>query len=70
MTDQNTFEVDFKASEYPEFTTPRDSMISVDFGSLSAQEQETQRNDWKTDLGTIHILRMHINGPFGHAPSP
>ena len=53
MTDQNTFEVDFKASDFPEFTSPRDSIISNDFGSLSTQEQETQRDDWKTELGTI-----------------
>ena len=61
MTDQNTFEVDFKASDYPEFTSPRDSMISGDFGSLSAQEQETQRDDWKTDLGTVYIFGQKVH---------
>jgi len=71
MTDQNTFEVDFKASDYPEFTSPKDSMISGDFGSLSAQEQETQRDDWKTDLGKteeeIITLRNVLASKEAHA---
>ena len=58
MTDQNTFEVDFKSSDFPEFTSPRDSIISGDFETLSAQEQETQRDDWKTELGTVYILEQ------------
>jgi hypothetical protein len=71
MNDQNTFEVDFKASDYPEFTSSKDSMISGDFGSLSAQEQETQRDDWKTDLGKteeeIITLRNVLASKEAHA---
>merc|ERR1712037_449236 len=65
------FEVDFKASDFPEFTSPRDSIISNDFGSLSTQEQETQRDDWKTELGKteeeITTLRNVLASKEAHA---
>ena len=39
--EQTTFEVDFKASDYPDFTSSKDypniQQISGDFGTLSAQ---------------------------------
>merc|ERR1712020_752455 len=31
-------------------TSPTDSVIAGDFGSLSAQEQERQRDEWKAEL--------------------
>merc|ERR1711981_1072842 len=41
------------ASSYPalDATSPTDSVIAGDFGSLSAQEQERQRDEWKAELG-------------------
>ena len=40
-------------SSYPalDATSPTDSVIAGDFGSLSAQEQERQRDEWKAELG-------------------
>ena len=39
-------------SSYPalDATSPTDSVIAGDFGSLSAQEQERQRDEWKAEL--------------------
>ena len=39
-------------SSYPalDATSPTDSVIAGDFGSLSAQEQERQRDGWKAEL--------------------
>ena len=31
-------------------TSPTDSVIQGDFGSLSAAEQERQRDEWKAEL--------------------
>ena len=33
-----------------EVTSPTDSVIQGDFGSLSAAEQERQRDEWKAEL--------------------
>ena len=40
-------------SSYPalDATSPTDSVIQGDFGTLSAQEQERQRDEWKAELG-------------------
>jgi hypothetical protein len=40
------------ASSYPELdaTSPTDSVIQGDFGTLSAEEQEHQRDEWKAEL--------------------
>ena len=39
-------------SSYPalDATSPTDSVIQGDFGTLSAQEQERQRDEWKAEL--------------------
>ena len=39
-------------SSYPalDATSPTDSVIAGDFGTLSAQEQERQRDEWKAEL--------------------
>ena len=39
-------------SSYPalDASSPTDSVIAGDFGSLSAQEQERQRDEWKAEL--------------------
>ena len=39
-------------------TSSSNSIISGDFETLSAQEQETQRDDWKTELGTVYIFEQ------------
>ncbi|CAB4066814.1 unnamed protein product [Lepeophtheirus salmonis] len=35
---------------YPDLASPTDSVIAGDFVSLSPQEQERQRSEWKTQL--------------------
>ena len=43
---------DAPPSSYPDLdaTSPTDSVIAGDFGSLSAAEQERQRDEWKSEL--------------------
>ncbi len=49
-------------SSYPDLASPTDSVIAGDFGSLSAAEQERQRDEWKAELAKteeeIHTLRQ------------
>ncbi len=49
-------------SSYPDLASPTDSVIAGDFGSLSAAEQERQRDEWKAELTKteeeIHTLRQ------------
>ncbi len=35
---------------YPVLTSPTDSVIAGDFGAMSAEEQERQRDEWKAEL--------------------
>ncbi len=35
---------------YPDLTSPTDSVIAGDFGAMSAEEQERQRDEWKAEL--------------------
>lgn len=37
-------------SSYPDLASPTDSVIAGDFGTLSAEEQEKQREEWKAEL--------------------
>merc|ERR1712141_983839 len=61
------------ASSYPalDATSPTDSVIAGDFGSLSAQEQERQRDEWKAELGKteeeIITLRQVLASKEAHA---
>ncbi len=52
-------------SSYPDLASPTDSVIAGDFGSLSAAEQERQRDEWKAELAKteeeIHTLRQVRN---------
>merc|ERR1712045_244246 len=52
-------------------TSPTDSVIAGDFGSLSAQEQERQRDEWKAELGKteeeIITLRQVLASKEAHA---
>ena len=49
-------------TSYPDLASPTDSVIAGDFGSLSAAEQERQRDEWKAELAKteeeIHTLRQ------------
>merc|ERR1712001_26919 len=60
-------------SSYPalDATSPTDSVIAGDFGSLSAQEQERQRDEWKAELGKteeeIITLRQVLASKEAHA---
>ena len=35
---------------YPDLTSPTDSVIEGEFGAMSAEEQEKQREEWKQEL--------------------
>merc|ERR1712045_482177 len=52
-------------------TSPTDSVIAGDFGSLSAQEQERQRDEWKAELSKteeeIITLRQVLASKEAHA---
>ena len=37
-------------SSYPDLASPTDSVIAGDFGAMSAEEQEKQREEWKAEL--------------------
>ncbi len=52
MSADNSATAAAASSSYPELdaTSPTDSVIAGDFGSLSAQEQERQRDEWKAEL--------------------
>merc|ERR1711934_324615 len=60
-------------SSYPalDATSPTDSVIQGDFGTLSAQEQERQRDEWKAELGKteeeIITLRQVLASKEAHA---
>merc|ERR1712045_1005199 len=60
-------------SSYPalDATSPTDSVIAGDFGTLSAQEQERQRDEWKAELGKteeeIITLRQVLASKEAHA---
>merc|ERR1712156_736751 len=60
-------------SSYPalDATSPTDSVIAGDFGSLSAQEQERQRDEWKAELSKteeeIITLRQVLASKEAHA---
>ena len=49
-------------TSYPDLASPTDAVIAGDFGSLSAAEQERQRDEWKAELAKteeeIHTLRQ------------
>ena len=38
------------SSVYPDLTSPTDSVIEGEFGAMSAEEQEKQREEWKQEL--------------------
>jgi len=62
-------------SSYPdlgdEVTSPTDSVIAGDFGSLSAAEQERQRDEWKAELAKtedeIMTLKQVLASKEAHA---
>jgi len=62
-------------SSYPdlgaEVTSPTDSVIQGDFGSLSAAEQERQRDEWKAELAKtedeIMTLKQVLASKEAHA---
>ncbi len=37
-------------ASYPDLTSPTDSVIAGDFGAMTAEEQERQREEWKAEL--------------------
>ena len=37
-------------STYPDLASPTDSVIAGDFGAMSPEEQEAQREEWKAEL--------------------
>lgn len=37
-------------STYPDLASPTDSVIAGDFGAMSLEEQEAQREEWKAEL--------------------
>jgi len=62
-------------SSYPDLaadaTSPTDSVIAGDFGSLSAAEQERQRDEWKSELAKtedeIMTLKQVLASKEAHA---
>lgn len=58
-------------SSYPDLASPTDSVIAGDFGSLSAAEQERQRDEWKAELAKteeeIYTLRQVLASKEIHA---
>lgn len=55
----------------PDATSPTDSVIAGDFGTLSAQEQERQRDEWKSELSKteeeIMTLKQVLASKEAHA---
>nr|ACO15116.1 F13E6.1 [Caligus clemensi] len=48
-----TTPVDASSDSYPDLASPTDSVIARDFGSLSPEEQEQKRSEWKFQLSRI-----------------
>jgi archaellum component FlaC len=46
-------------------TSPTDSVIAGDFGSLSAEEQERQREEWKEELNKTEEEIMTLKQVLG-----
>lgn len=58
-------------STYPDLASPTDSVIAGDFGTLNADEQERQRNEWKDELAKteeeILTLKQVLSSKERHA---
>ncbi len=58
-------------ASYPDLTSPTDSVIAGDFGAMTSEEQERQREEWKAELAKteeeIATLRQVLASKEAHS---